>query len=96
MCRDTLSLLAFSLLAITAINGSYQWLDSHQTLDSRQALWQAQKIITQLNPVNGKKLKLTTITPPQTTHAPWCLEYKNRDGMSVLIQVQENGQASVL
>jgi hypothetical protein len=96
MSRDTLSLLAFSLLALAAINGSYQWLDTHHTLDSAQALRQAQKMIIQLHPANEKKLKLTTVIPPQTTHAPWRFEYKNKAGASVLIQVQENGQASVL
>jgi hypothetical protein len=96
MSRDTLYLLAFSLLAIAAMNGSYQWLDSHQTMDSRQALWQAQKMLSQLNPDHLKTLKLTTILPPQATHASWFFEYKNRDGKPVLIQVQENGQASVL
>ncbi|WP_373531802.1 hypothetical protein [Vampirovibrio sp.] len=96
MNRDTLSLLAFSLLAMAAINGSYQWLDSHQTLNSQQALNQAEKMVSILQTTHGQSLKLNAVIPPRTTNESWRFEYQNKNGKRVLIKVQENGQASIL
>lgn len=96
MSRETFSLLTFSVLAILAVNGSYQWMESHRALDSRQALLQAEKIVSGLNATSAKTLRLAKVIPPQNNQAAWRFEYSRPQGKSLTVTVKENGRASLL
>lgn len=95
MNRETFSLLAFSLLAMVAVNGSYHWMESHQTLDSKQALSQAQKAIRHSGSAHGERLRLAKVIPPAQPNAAWRFEYKRAQGNPLTVTVQENGHASL-
>lgn len=95
MSRDTLFLCVFSLLATASVISSYQWMDQHPKLDSRQAIHQAQKLLTKRYPTHSK-LQLINVSPPNQKQTGWLLSFRKKQGGTLQVRVQENGQSSLI
>jgi len=93
--RESLLLVVFSLLAIATVGSSYQWMDTHHSLDSEQALEQAQHLADRLNDT-GRPLQLTDISSPSRNRPEWRISYRQSHGKRLTISVQENGQARLI
>lgn len=95
MSRETLFLCGVSLLAILTTASSYHWLETHERMDSRQALQYAQHHIEPLSQT-GQPLELSEIRPPSGAQSEWRISYRQKQGKILTLSVQENGQTRLL
>lgn len=95
MSRDTFLLCVFSLLAIASVISSYQWLDRNTGLDSRQAIYQAKKMIGHSSFANTP-LRLVSVSPASPKQAGWLLSFKKAQGGQIRVLVRENGKTSLI
>lgn len=84
------------MLAIGAVSGVFQWYSNHSSMDSRQALRQAQRRIDFGFAQAHIKPRLAQIIPPQGDHAEWRFEYRKPEGLPLTVAVSENGQTRLL
>lgn len=95
MSRETLFLCGISLLAIMTTASSYHWLETHERMNSRQALQHAQHHVERLNQT-GQPLELSEIRPPSGNQSEWRISYRQKQGKKLTLSVQESGQTRLL
>jgi hypothetical protein len=91
MSRETFSLLFFSVLASVAVSVSYQWMETHSTLDAQQALRQVRSAAQHLSQEKKSSLRLTQMTAPTGANSHWDFEFQTASREKVHILVRRNG-----
>lgn len=95
MSRDTLILCVFSLLATASVLSSYQWMAQNAPLDSRQAVYQAQKLLEKRKQ-NPQHLKLVNVSPPDSRRNAWLLSFQKKPGSLIRVLVTDDGKTRLI
>lgn len=93
MSRETFSLLFFSLLAVVGVSASYQWMETHRTLDAQQAWRQVRPVIQQLSQTENTRLRLAQMTSPTAENSNWDFEFHTPLRQKIHVWVAANGTA---